>query len=45
MDKAKKNVFSFQGENNEKEKKKETLLFTLLYLFSFRALHLIIITL
>lgn len=37
-----KNVFSFQGENNEKER---TFLFTLLYLFSFRALHFTIITL
>ena len=44
MDKAKKTSFRFK-ERTTKKKKKETLLFTLLYLFSFRALHLIIITL
>jgi len=32
MDKQKNNVFSFQGENNKKER---ILLFTLLHLFSF----------
>jgi len=32
MDEQKNNVFSFQGENNKKER---ILLFTLLHLFSF----------